>query len=135
MLFRSVSQSRYKQQAFTHTLLRYPSWDSNIPKSIMLGTIVGMLVRTLRLTTRISDFKQEALFIIDTFRRRKYPEQFIRRGIKKFVFKYIEPELTNEWIKNLQSLPDSGSKPAALPPPKGYSQPIQTTATQPTRLS
>ena len=45
--------ARDKQQGFDCRIVRFPSFDSNMPRHIMTGTIVGMLTRTLQLSVLV----------------------------------------------------------------------------------
>ena len=83
-----------KQNAFSFALIRYPSWHSNMPQHVVIGTIIGMLVRFLRYTTRTDDFLKlcsDGMKVM--IENRQYRVETLRSAIVKFVGKHIEYEL------------------------------------------
>lgn len=104
-------KARDKQHAFNFLLLRYPSKNSCVPRSMRVGTIVGMLVRTLRLTTKIIDFRAECRHILNNFRQRQYEKSIIDEGIRKFVNRHLNPAVAKEWCAFLMDTTYTSTRP------------------------
>jgi hypothetical protein len=74
-------KARDKQHSFTFPIVRFPSWHSTVPACIRVGTVIGMLVRTLRLTSKLDDFLDESTFLFALFQRRSYPSKDMRAAV------------------------------------------------------
>lgn len=96
-----VSVKAYdKQESFAFTLIRYPTWHSNVPRHIITGCIVGMLVRFLRLTSKTQDFVVQAVAGLKRMCEfRQYPTHAVKSGVAKFVKRNIEPRFV-EMVKD-----------------------------------
>ena len=96
-----VSVKAYdKQESFAFTLIRYPTWHSNVPRHIITGCIVGMLVRFLRLTSKTQDFVEQAVAGLKRMCEfRQYPIPAVKSGVVKFIKRNIEPRFV-EMVKH-----------------------------------
>lgn len=94
-------RARDKQQAFDFKIVRFPSWESCVPKSVKRGTIMGMFSRTIRLTSGIDDLINESRLMVDHFRNRGYPEDFIVDSVKAFCRRSIEFKFRAPFLRSL----------------------------------
>ena len=103
-------RARDKQQAFDFKIVRFPSWESCVPKSVKRGTIMGMLTRTIRLTTDVSDLIEESRTMLRHFRERHYPEPFIVSSVKAFARRCVQSKFRAQFLQSLL-------EPPRVPPP------------------
>jgi hypothetical protein len=80
-----------KAHGFKFTLVRFPSWSTCLPRRVAIGTMMGMLSRTLILTSRISAFVVECRFLLRQFIKRGYPEHAIKTALFRFARRRILP--------------------------------------------
>jgi len=80
-----------KQKSFKDAIIRFPSWHTTIPPAVRIGTVIGMLVRTLRLTSLSSDFLEEAKYLMQLFHLRGYALYEARTGVTKFLLRNMQP--------------------------------------------
>jgi hypothetical protein len=101
-------------------IIRFPSWDSNMPHHVKIGTIVGMLSRTLQLTTLRPQFVKECVYILRLFHSdREYSLTALRAGVYKFVQRFI---VASERSRVAADILD-GFKDATRPPAPGAGRP------------
>lgn len=80
-----------KQKSFAFTLIRYPSWHSNVPRHIVTGSITGLLCRFFTHTSKTSDFITQAVDGLKNLHRlRDYPSHVVKSGIVKFLQRNID---------------------------------------------
>ena len=84
-------KARDKQHAFSFAVVRFPTWHSTVPERVRTGTVIGMLVRTLRLTTTTADFLHEAEFLFGLFQDRGYRCAEMKCAVVKFTQRHINP--------------------------------------------
>lgn len=94
-------RARDKQAAFSFSLVRFPSWHSAVPKHVRVGTVMGMLSRTIQYTTFTKDLLEEATFLLKQFQARAYPIEEIRQAINKFSNRYVHPRYSKEFREKL----------------------------------
>jgi len=94
-------KARDKQHAFDFKIIRYPSWHSAVPSSVRRATVIGMLVRTIRLTRDWEPFIDEAKFILSTFHDRGYPLVEMRQATNIFVAKHVNHQRAQSGRKRL----------------------------------
>ena len=58
-----------------------------------------MLVRTLRLTTKLDDFVEEAKYLLELFRARGYKKDDVKKGVAKFLQRNIK----SQWHREFRS--------------------------------
>jgi hypothetical protein len=99
--------ARDKQHGFEFRLVRYPSWHSAVPDTVRIGSVVGSLVRSQRLTTRMELWFTEVEFLLSIFQGRSYSYKDVKSGIIKFcarnICKRYEIEIRDrllDFIKN-----------------------------------
>jgi hypothetical protein len=110
-------RARDKQQAFDFKIVRFPSWESCVPKSVKRGTIMGMLCRTIRLTSDVDDLIDESRTILGYFRDRKYPEHFIVESVKAFLRRNVAFKFRAQVLRSLFGAPPAPEPPTASPSP------------------
>jgi len=88
-----------KQRGFNFPVIRYPSWHTNCPSFVLSGCILGVLTRSLCLTSRTTDFIVEATRSLNEFvGKRKYPIEIIKRAVHKFAHKQLLPAFRHETV-------------------------------------
>ena len=124
---RLVYRARDKQHAFNFELTRFPSWDSCHPRSCMLGTVMGMLTRTLRFTTEVEALFQESQHILQCFIKRGYPLEVLEKCVRSFGRRQLLSsgrKLVSTplcvWLRS-----QSRSAPAPVPPPAPPPPPVR----------
>jgi hypothetical protein len=114
-------KARDKQHAFDFTVVRFPSWHTCVSPQVRVGTVTGMLVRTLRFTTLTPDMIQEMQFLIGLFKQRGYVLKEVKLGVMKFLQGHIKPQFHERFRASLQSALDNWENPRSfrirLPPP------------------
>jgi hypothetical protein len=109
-----------KQKSFAFTLIRYPSWHSNVPKHIITGSVIGLLCRVFTHTSKTSDFIEHAVDGLKRVSRlRGYPVQAVTSGIVKFLRRNIEQNQITMVRDALFAAvkPDASGPHIAAPPP------------------
>jgi hypothetical protein len=123
-----------KQQAFDFIIVRFPSWHTNLGKPHRVGTIVGMLVRTFRLSTKMDDALRETKLLIGLFKKRGYLKDDVRTGLAKFLKRNVwgkyHQRFHREWDPLLVDWPQP--RPIRRPPqPTTVATAAQTNEVQP----
>jgi hypothetical protein len=108
-----IFSARDKQQAFEFKIVRYPSFDSNVPWHCKVGTIVGMLCRTLQLTTLTPHFIAECRFVLSCFRERGYTDRLLRAGVYKFAQRFIAAHARKSIAEAILEAPSREPQPNA----------------------
>jgi len=132
---------RDKQQAFDFSVIRFPSWHTTVSPSIRVGCVIGMLVRSIRLTTMMKDFFREAKYMFGLFQSRKYVHKEMLLAIAKFTDRHIQPrhrsciatalrQLIQDW-EEPQPIHLSVPEPSSPPPDAGAQQEDAVTAPTP----
>jgi hypothetical protein len=85
-----IFKAQDKQQFFDFTVVRFPTWYTCVPRHVRVGTLTGMLVRTLRLTTANVDFFTEVKYLYSLFKARQYKLDEMKAGIQKFLAKHVK---------------------------------------------
>ena len=85
-----------KQKYFPCNLVRFPSMVTNVPTHVRVGTVVTMLVRTWRYSSRTEDFFTELRRLMYLFMKKGYPEQLLKLGVSKFVDRNVKSEYRAE---------------------------------------
>ena len=80
-----------KQHSFKFIITRFPSFHSSIPRTIRIGTVIGMLVRSLRLTSETDHFINESEFLLRLFIDRGYGPGDLREAVAKFGTRHVHP--------------------------------------------
>jgi hypothetical protein len=119
-----IFRAQDKQQFFDFTVVRYPTWYSTIPRHVRVGTLVGMLVRTMRLTTNNDDFFAEVKYLYQLFRARQYKLDEMKQGIQKFLHGHVKTRyhadfrrVSDPWLAEWEN-PQPIRLPEAPKPPK-----------------
>jgi len=116
-----------KQKKYNFNIIRYPSWHSCIPRSIIDGTIQGILCRAFMLTSTVDHFVEEATTSLLFAQRRGYPDSIVARQIRKFVGKRILPDrrqlVLSALLRHLSTDEDAPRCPT--PPAAAYETPQQ----------
>jgi hypothetical protein len=97
-------RARDKQAAFSFSLVRFPSWHSAVPKHVRIGTVMGMLSRTLQYTTFTKDLVEEVSFVLSQFKARSYPADEVRNAVIKFSNRYVHPRWNKEFKEKLLAI-------------------------------
>jgi hypothetical protein len=87
---------RDKSVKFNFDLVRYPTVHTNVPAHSRIGTLVGMLVRSVRYTTTITQFREEIPLLLRNFATRGYGYAHMNEAIRKFVFRNVKKQYRNE---------------------------------------
>jgi hypothetical protein len=122
-----------KQKSFAFTLVRYPSWHSNLPRHIVTGSITGLLVRFFCLTSKTEDFIEQASDGLRRLHRlRDYPISVVKSGIVKFIKRNITPSYATTVKKALFDAVENVDNPVDVnavraPQPSGV---VSTTSIQ-----
>lgn len=109
-----------KQKFFNAPVIRFPTWHTKVPEETRIGTVIGMLVRTLRLTTMMDDFFAEAQYLIQLFRERSYAKQTMRHALYKFASRHVRPRYTQRMREELNKMIEDWDvpEPIRLVPPQ-----------------
>jgi hypothetical protein len=106
--------ARDKQHNFDFKVVRFPSTSSAMPKSVLVGTVIGMLVRTITLTSTFKDLWEEFLFLFRQFRERGYTPPLLRDASAKFAQRHIVPHSAVAFRTKLIELIDKSDSSARL---------------------
>lgn len=109
-----VFKAQDKQQKFQFTLTRFPSWHTCVPSSTRIGTVVGMLVRTLRLTTKVADFFAEVTSVVSLFQQRGYTVTDMKKAFGKFTVRHIHERYRNHVLVSLLDFLKSWKDPVPI---------------------
>jgi hypothetical protein len=128
-----IFKAQDKQQFFEFTVVRFPTWHSTMPRHVRVGTLTGMLVRTMRLTTNSDDFFAEVKYLYSLFRARQYKLDEMKAGIQKFLHRHVKSvyhatfrQRSDPWLAEWEN-----PVPVKLPdPPKRPKPAAISTATQ-----
>jgi len=93
-----------KQKFFPCNLVRFPSMITNVPTHVRVGTVVTMLVRSWRYSSRTEDFFLELRRLFYQFMKNGYVEQLLKVGIAKFVDRNVKSEYRNEMRHQLRKV-------------------------------
>ena len=114
---RLIYRARDKQQGFAFKITRFPSWKSCVPAACKRGTIMGMLARTLNLTTTTDDFVSESRLILRLFADRRYPHDFVKESVRRFLAKNIVAPARARLLTLLLAEEDVVRSSSPPPPP------------------
>ncbi len=125
-----------KQKSFKFTITRYPSWDTNVPRHVKIGTIVGCLGRVYELTSLVKDFVEEARYVLSNFTERGYTPAALEAGVRKFANRYIVSQARKDIIVQLttkgnEAPPQVGLASARTSVPSIRIKLVATTTTDP----
>jgi len=81
-----------KDKKYKFQLIRYPAFSSTMPKVMITGTIVGMLVRCLTLTTLTEDFMTMAAKTLNYMITHRF---YDLHTVKSAIFKFAKRHLSN----------------------------------------
>lgn len=109
-----VFKAQDKQQKFQFTLVRFPSWHTCVPPTTRIGTVIGMLVRTLRLTTKVEDFFSEVSTVVSLFQQRGYTAADMKKAFGKFTVRHIHGRYRNQVLVKLLDLLKSWKDPVPI---------------------
>ena len=115
-------KSRDKANAFDFKVIRYPTWDSNLPEHIRIGCVIGGLVRVFTFTSLYRTCVEESrAFLAEFIREKGYREKTMRSGLTKFCHRHLHPRLRSQFIKDMQPVMIGFFKP---PPPEQRSSTV-----------
>ena len=95
--------ARDKQHAFAFQLIRFPSWTTCLPRAVTIGTMIGMLTRTLILTSKVTRFIDECKFLLNEFKKRGYPDGVIRTAVHRFAHRRLELDGRRQVVASILS--------------------------------
>ena len=114
---RLIYAARDKQHAFDFKVMRFPSWKSTVPQACKRGCIMGMLCRTMNLTTTTKDFIAECRHFVRLFREREYPDDFIRSSVQRFLARNIISAHRRRFLQEIVELHTDAPILADVPAP------------------
>ena len=80
MLFRSLVPLQYRKPAHTQ---RYIQWNSNHPKSCLLGVFKALIHRAFKLCDEKEDLISELDLLKKVFIQNEYPQKIVERIVKE----------------------------------------------------